>query len=384
MTRLVHLVSVMAAVALAILIATFSGSTTTVHTSPIPTRTASSTLATFEDFTLPVLIVPDLVGDGVSDTRMVATTAPVKSSAPKPTVPANVAESPVVQTVVKPIVQSTNTQISFDTSAAHLRDALVNILCYAPGGSRLHSISGTGVLIDPKGIILTNAHIAQYFLLTNLGVSCTIRSGSPATDRYLAELMFISSSWIRENANTLTQHLPSGTGEEDFALLAVTASTTRDPLPPVFPHIPLAINPPAAQEPVVIGTYGAQFLSSNQVRSSLTPTLVFGSIKKVYTFKENTVDVFDLGGSAAAQEGSSGGGVANGIGELIGTITTSTVEGTTDTRTLNAITASYMRAAYASATGSALDILLAQPTALSVTSFAVQIPALRKVLVENL
>ena len=178
----------------------------------------------------------------------------------------------------------------------------------------------------------------------------------------------------------LTQSAPNGTGEHDFALLAVTKSSTTAPLPIQFPFLPLAKVPPLPGTPIIIASYGAQFLNASQIQSSLFPTIVFGSVKDVFTFVKNTIDVIALGGSAAAQEGSSGGGVSDAFGELVGTITTSTIEGDTSTRALSAITASYIRAEYASETGSALDLLLAEPISTSFTSFASQIPALESIL----
>ncbi|MDE2173399.1 MAG: hypothetical protein KGJ31_02235, partial [Patescibacteria group bacterium] len=80
------------------------------------------------------------------------------------------------------------------------------------------------------------------------------------------------------------------------------------------------------------------------------------------------------------QEGSSGGGVANAAGELVGTITTSTVEGATATRSLGGITASYIRAEYASETGQALDLLLAESSETAVADFAPKISVLESVL----
>ena len=273
---------------------------------------------------------------------------------------------------------------ALDISASALRNALVNIICYAPAGSDLHSISGSGIFIDPKGVILTNAHIAQYFLLADRGVSCTIRSGSPATARYSAKLIFISPAWIHANADLLTATAPSGTGEYDFAFLAVSGSAAGTVSPSPFPFVPLATTPPPAGAPVAIASYGAQFLKPNQVQSDLFPTLVFGSVKSVYTFGTNTIDVLALGGSAAAQEGSSGGGVADAAGDLVGTITTSTTEGATVSRSLNAITASYIRADYASETGRPLDLLLAGATSTEASDFAPEIPALESALTASL
>src|SRR3989344_4147782 len=192
------------------------------------------------------------------------------------------APAPIVLSPIEKIATSIKTALSpsesssLDASASALRAALVNIICYAPAGSGLRSISGSGIIVDSKGIILTNAHIAQHFLLTDRAVSCTIRAGSPATDKYKASLIYIPSSWVNANASILTQTNPSGTGEYDFALLAISKSITRDELPPSFPFIPLATSPSKIGTPVVIASYGAQFLESSQIQSSLLPTLGFG------------------------------------------------------------------------------------------------------------
>lgn len=274
---------------------------------------------------------------------------------------------------------------ALNLSASALRNALVNIVCYAPPGSGLRSISGSGIFIDPKGIILTNAHIAQYFLLANRNVSCSVRSGGPATEKYAADLLYISPSWVRANAKVLTEINPSGTGEYDFALLAVSRSAFPDvPLPSLFPFVPLASTSPSAGTPVSIASYGAQFLESAQVQSFLFPTIVFGSIKDIFTFTLYSVDIFTLGGSAAAQEGSSGGGVANGKGELIGTITTSTIKGDTSSRSLNAITATYIRTEYMNETDRSLDSLLAKPLSAGVGDFTAQAQELSSILSKNL
>ena len=299
------------------------------------------------------------------------------SSTPVLTVPVVPKSAPIATSTPSPVPVSA---AALDTSALVLRNALVNIICYASEGTALHSISGSGVFIDPKGIILTNAHIAQYFLLAKRDVSCVIRSGSPAINSYNAALIYIPTTWLKKNASVLTQSTPNGTGEHDFALLAVTKGATTAPLPIQFPSLPLAKVPPLPGTPIIIASYGAQFLNASQIQSSLFPTVVFGSVKDVFTFVRNTIDVIALGGSAAAQEGSSGGGVSDVSGELVGTITTSTIEGDTSARALSAITASYIRAEYASETGSALDLLLAEPISTSVTSFASQIPALESIL----
>lgn len=320
--------------------------------------------------------------------KAVSTSTPpkaVKPAAPKLVIPAPPATPVAVQApVLPPAPISSSGNASLDATATVLRAALVNIVCYAPTGSPIHSMSGSGIFIDSKGIILTNAHVAQYFLLADRNVSCTIRGGNPAVDEYKAALIYISPLWLRANSTVLTQSAPLGTGEYDFALLAITKSASSAALPTSFPSLPLAHLPPPSGTPVVIATYGAQFLETSQIQSSLYPTVVFGSVKDVFTFDVNTVDVLALGGSAAAQEGSSGGGVANAAGELIGTVTTSTVQGATASRSLDAITASYIRAEYAREMNSSLDLLLAEPITTAISEFSAQMPALESILTAQL
>jgi len=365
-------------------------------------KTASSTLVVLPNMALPITLFPtveppiqDKATTSATSTQKIAVPEKIAKVPPKvaetvapktatTTVPSSapVASVPIPTAIPAPTPPAPTTPLDSVVYAA--REALVNIICYASTASGVHSISGSGMIIDPKGIILTNAHVAQYFLLNDRNVSCTIRMGSPAIDAYKAKLIYISPAWITANANVLTQTSPSGTGEYDFAFLAITKSATSVTLPSAFPFLPLATKPSLPTTPVVIASYGAQFLASRQIQYALFPTIVIGSVKEVFTFAVNTVDVLALGGSAAAQEGSSGGGVVDMSGSLVGTITTSTIEGAPDTRSLDAITASYIRAEYASETGQALDLLLAEPTSTAVANFVPKAPALESILTAQL
>ena len=357
---------------------------------PSSAPSASSTVTVLPGITIPSLTLPtvSLPPIGATTTALPApsptTKTPVAPAKPVPSAPAHTSPSaetaPSVQapppaptasaTPAAIPAQPSSGNAALDAAASSLRAALVNIICYAPGSARIHSISGSGVIISPSGYILTNAHVAQYFLLADQGVDCTIRTGSPAADAYTADLAFISPAWLQANASLITQPSPSGTGEHDFALLAISGSAAAATVPSPLPFIPISAYPPSAGTPVVIGSYGAQFLDTTQIQSSLSPTLVFGSVKDVYTFGTNTIDVLSLGGSAAAQEGSSGGGVAGANDALLGTITTSTVSGSTATRSLDAITASYIRADYATETSRPLESLLSEATSTAVADFS--------------
>ena len=373
----VSIYAILSALALALFIGVF---TTGVTVSKAPTVASSSGLSTIPAPPPLVINLPTIVASTSSASASAAT--PVKKSTATST-KAVVKNTPIVITPPVVVVPQPP-QGDINAAAATIRGALVNILCYANAGSGISSISGSGVVISPKGIILTNAHIGQYFLLANKGVSCVIRTGSPAVAAYTAQLIFISPQWVSANAAVITEANPTGTGQYDFALLAVTNSTTGVGLPLSFPFVPLEENDPIPGEPVVIGSYAAQFLGSSQIQSSLYPTVVFDTIKNIYTFGVNTVDVISLGGSAAAQEGSSGGGALDAAGELTATITTSTSESDTANRTLTAITATYIRRDYATEIGSSLDSLLAQPTDISIADFASRIAGLEAEIVAAL
>ncbi|MEK7144559.1 MAG: serine protease [Patescibacteria group bacterium] len=392
MKRFVPHLGIVAALAASLLAVAFANR---VSLGLLPTPSISTVPPTLS--VVPGLALPLIALSGTESTTNVSAAPEVQNiPAPEKTASTFKKSTPTASSVpvATPVSAPTNPaphaksqaqlNAELDAAASTVRSALVNIICYTPTGSRLHSISGSGVFVDSKGIILTNAHIAQYFLLADRSVECTIRTGSPAVNKYEAALIYISPAWLKANPNVLTKTAPSGTGEYDFALIAITKNVDRNPLPDIFPSIPLATLPPMTGTPVVIASYGAQFLEQSQVQSALFPTVVFGSVKDIFTFATNTIDVLALGGSAAAQEGSSGGGVASASGELVGTITTSTTKGTTDTRSLSAITASYIRAEYASETGSALDLLLAQPTATSIANFAQRIPELEAIITAQL
>ena len=288
----------------------------------------------------------------------------------KPVTPAATSSAPVI-----PLPSG-----DISVAASTLRAALVNIICLVPSGSGLQSISGSGVIISPSGYILTNSHVAQYFLLKDRDVSCGVRTGSPASSAYRAGLAYISPAWINANSNVLSEQAPTGTGEYDFAILAITGSTSGNPVPASFPYAPLATDPPQAGEPVVIGAYPAQFLETSAIESSLYQTVVYGSIKDVYTFTQNLIDVVSLGGTAAAQEGSSGGGVIDASGKLTATVTTSTTAGDTADRNLDAITANYIRREYQNETGDSLDDLLALDPFTAIRNFAPRIPSLEAII----
>jgi hypothetical protein len=217
-------------------------------------------------------------------------------------------------------------------------------------------------MIDSRGLILTAAHIGQYFLLTDYprahNVTCTIRTGGPAENAYVAAPVYVSPSWVEDNADNLSKDAPKGTGQNDFAILAITASATNDPLPSSFTFLPLSPNTPLVGEKVAISGYAAQYLVGSQVTNDLYPTLVFDTITDRFTFNHGSVDVVAVAGSAAAQEGSSGGGIADERGGIVGIIATSDTRGDISEHVLNAITPLHIRTSFAEDSNANLDTYL--------------------------
>ncbi len=159
------------------------------------------------------------------------TSTTTKSVVPKKIIPS---KSTSVLTPAIPPAQSTppssfptppppKPPADFEQINQSARKAIVNILCTDQKGEE---VTGTGIVVGSQGIILTNAHIGQFFLIRDYPVknymSCIIRTGSPAYPTYTAELVYISPTWVADNKTILTDTNPKGTGENDFAFLRIT------------------------------------------------------------------------------------------------------------------------------------------------------------------
>jgi len=302
---------------------------------------------------------------------------------PKPAEP--VAENTPVSLLPPP----TETAV-FDLNS-RVRQSIVNILCRSGGGG-VPSASGSGIIIDSKGVILTNAHVAQLFLLRDYpqqgSVQCYIRTGSPARNAYVAELLFISPNWIRENARNLTQNNPAGTGEHDYALLRITGSANASlALPSSFPALSFdASADTTIGRSVLLAGYPAGFLDGPTIESNLYAVSSPVTIKNVYTFGTNTVDLLSVGGSLVAQKGSSGGGVVDlTTGKVVGVFVTSTEAATTGERDLRAITIEYIQRALLEEHRNSLETLLEGDIAAKAEQFNLGVaPTLTKLLTNAL
>jgi len=236
--------------------------------------------------------------------------------------------------------------VPFEAIDTIARPSLVNILCAPLRAGSFSPISGSGVIIDQRGVILTNAHVAQYVLLAQslrVNLTCAIRTGAPATPRWSSEILYIPPVWVEEHAHEVAMAKPAGTGEHDYALLRITGSLDGVPLPTAFPYLPVDTREAIGfqGDQVLAVSYPAEFLAS-AAQFNTYPASSVTTIGRLITFGTKTIDVISLGGIVGAQGGSSGGAVVNAWGQLVGLLSTTSEGETTAERDLRAITLSYL------------------------------------------
>lgn len=246
------------------------------------------------------------------------------------------------------------------------RDAAVNILCTSETRRSTSTITGSGVLVDPRGVILTNAHVAQYFLLDNT-FECIIRQGAPAIPLYKATILYLPPAWIEENAGFITQKTPEGRGENDYAFLLIEKTIDRrDELPDAFPSVGMdqlsgtgdGTGVLQAGMRMNVVSYPAEFFANEIIIDNLFPLSTVATIGELFTFEEQTLDLFSLGGSILAQRGSSGGAVVGDDGKLKGLVVTSTKAEALSERDLRAITIGHINRSLSKLSNTNLNTLL--------------------------
>ncbi len=255
---------------------------------------------------------------------------------------------------------------------ATIEDAVVNILCIKKTGG---SVSGSGVFIDPRGVILTNAHVAQFLLLserTDTEPTCTIRQGDPAQPRFEAALLYISPVWITENADQLNAAVPSGTGAHDFALLFVTEGANNHALPEAFAAlVPLADEEYAYYDQSVSAAgYPAEDAPEIDNVPALAPRIADTTITHLFTFSSGNVDMFSVAPSTIGQGGSSGGPIVDDEGTVVGLIVTRGNAEREGIGSLRALTLPYINRMLEEETGLSLPETLSGSLALRADAFA--------------
>ncbi len=325
------------------------------------------------------------------DSPIISSTTNAAPPSPLPSVPTVATPLPTVSKPPPSPSAPTQTPIDIEALNTQTRRALVNIYCLASKNGGQSVISGTGVLVDTRGIILTNAHVAQFMLLKdypNPGtVSCTIRTGAPAVNTYIAAPLYISEAWVLENASEINAEVPMGTGENDYAFLQITKTTNGSALPSEFPALPMTASQPDTGDNMLLAAYPAGFLSGMTLQSGLYPSSALSLVRTLYSFHGGeTVEAFSLGGSVVAQAGSSGGAVVETRkGALIGIISSEISATSTADRDLRAVSIAHIDQSLTKAHFGGLQGLLSSDLDALRTKFETVIaPELRQVLLDAL
>ncbi|MCA9325001.1 trypsin-like peptidase domain-containing protein, partial [Candidatus Saccharibacteria bacterium] len=240
-------------------------------------------------------------------------------------------------------------------------EAIVNIFCTFTTDTYIRTTTGTGFFIDPDGVIMTNAHVAQFLLMEQTEetgtTDCVIRNGNPAAPRYTAELLYLPPAWVQENASVVNDNVPMGTGERDYALLYVNDTIDNSPLPARFPALDFDSNLLSLamrEQPVLAAGYPAHDLIERGASVDLIPKRATTTISELYTFGSNYADVIAIRGSEVGAEGASGGPVLNADGAVIGIIVTRGNDKADGAGSLRAITLSHIERTIQQETGFSL------------------------------
>jgi len=355
---------------------------------PLAPDMATSTQVSATAVSMPVASTTAPQAAAPSATTTKATTT-VKKAVPTPVAQPSVAAPSNPNEVHRIEHPYTTSPLSFEVINEMTRTAVVNIFCSSRNGL-LRPISGSGIMIDPRGVILTNAHVAQYVLLAESGrvnLQCVIRTGSPAVAKWAPHVLYIPPVWIEEHAADLTKERPFGTGKHDFALLYVGAPLDGTARPASFSSLSYDTREAVGfvDDSVLAASYPAEFLGSITANFNLYHVTSLTTIDELFTLGSKTVDVLSIGSVIGAQSGSSGGAIVNAWGRLIGVITTTSDGSTTGERKLRGITLSYIDRDLLAQTGSSLSAYISGDLRLMTTQFSTEsAPALVEKLMSQL
>jgi len=199
-----------------------------------------------------------------------------------------------------PIIKEKEPDESPKSNPTHkIEDVVVNIVCSQNQGNLINVSTGSGVLIDPKGVVITNAHVGQFVLLEDQSESknsmkCAVYRENIPTFGYTADILHISPDWIEQNFNLINSENPRGTGEFDYALLYITGNTNPAfKKPAIFPYSEISLDEEYEKgtRVDVAGYPGApqniiDIARSGQLKQDNV------SIEDVFTFNKNTIDIF--------------------------------------------------------------------------------------------
>ncbi len=232
-------------------------------------------------------------------------------------------------------------------------NTVVNVYCTIRNKTSITQITGSGVVVSPNGVVLTNAHVAQFVLLADYlkdpNRKCEVRTGTIAKSSYSVHVLYISPQWVKNNADNLSDTDPKGTGEFDYGFLVMSSGNKN--LPAVLPYLELNDEIESIGSKVTAIGYPASQLNAEQVSKSLERLKDTTEISKTYSFGYTKADLLIAQTDEVAQKGSSGGALISYLGKLDGIISTSIPNPQTGHTSLAAISAPYIKVDYHNSTG---------------------------------
>jgi hypothetical protein len=265
------------------------------------------------------------------------------------------------QNTVSDVPEDIEVAVPSEGQMKSISDVLVNIICTQKVGNMTKASTGSGVIISPTGVVITNAHVAQFFLLEDSGsgsVDCAIYKENIPTFGYRADLIYISPIWIEDNKEIMLEENPRGTGEKDYAFLQITENTNPVlKLPSKFSYTPVMTEESIYTEGrrISVGGFPGSPLSIFDLAKAGSLKTDNTRIRDVFTILGETIDIFSTEKTPVAAKGASGGGVFYN-NNLIGVTVTVTKEG--NGARINAITTDYINRDLADEAGFNLNTII--------------------------
>lgn len=255
-----------------------------------------------------------------------------------------------------------------------IKKVVVNILCLEKTSAYTKLSTGSGVLISDTGLVITNAHVAYPFLLSSQFdkniYSCSVRRADLPNFGYNAELVYYPIDWITYNSEVIKETVPMGTGENDYALLAITSPLALAPKSTTFPFASVDVSSSDLKSNIPVTVAGYPSSNSGVFEIDTNPGLKIAQteIKEFFTFSNRSFDILQTDVNVVAKRGSSGGGVFD-SNKLYGIIVTTNQKG--DGSYLNALTIPYIKKDFEKDTGIKLDTFIGTSIGVLKTQFSI-------------
>lgn len=247
-----------------------------------------------------------------------------------------------------------------ENKAFSIEDVVVNIICLERTKTYTRLTSGSGVIISPSGLILTNAHVTYPFLRTpqfNSSLySCSVRQANIPNYGYNAELVYYPTDWLSYNSEVIKNPNPTGTGENDYAFLQITSALGPTPKQKQFSFASTQVELNDLKEGADITASGYPSSNSGVFEIDTKPGLKIAESKIVdfFTFGSRTHDILQTGVNEVAYRGASGGGIFN-KNILYGIVVTTNTN--SQGSYINALTVPYIKRDFKNDTGFDFDTL---------------------------